>query len=393
MSVSIPTTDRLASREAKSRRVDGDRSDASAEVHFGLTTRRDPSDGLRRLPAAPALAGLALMLALVTVYAIGHGAFRIAPSDVLAILAAQVGIDGLTVDPQQEAVLTAIRLPRVALALLTGAGLAVAGALMQGLFRNPLADPTLIGVATGGALAAAFVIVLGATWLPGASRLLGAWTLPLAAFAGALGVTTLVYAIGAAQGLLSLPLVLLGGIAVNALAMAGVGVLSYLATDEQLRNLMFWNFGSLAGSTWPLLSAVAPLTLAAIVLGATLARPLNALALGEVQAEYLGIDVRRTKRRAIVLTALAVGALVAATGVIGFIGLVAPHAVRLACGPDHRVVIPGAALLGALLVVIADVFARTLVAPAELPIGILTAALGAPFFLALLLRRRAHGGL
>lgn len=347
----------------------------------------------RRVPAGLALGLLALLLAVVTVIAIGHGAFRIAPLDVLAILASKLGIGGFSVDPQQAAVLSAIRLPRIVLALLTGAGLAVAGALMQGLFRNPLADPTLIGVATGGALAAAFVIVLGATWLPGASRVLGPWTLPLAAFLGALAVTTLVYGIGEAQGVLSLPLLLLAGIAVNALAMAGVGVLSYLATDEQLRNLIFWNFGSLAGGTWPLLSAVAPLTLVAIIFGVTLARPLNALSLGEVQAEHLGIDVPRTKRRAIVLTALAVGALVAATGVIGFIGLVAPHAVRLACGPDHRIVIPGSALLGAILVVLADLFARTLVAPAELPIGILTAGLGAPFFLALLLRRRARGGL
>jgi len=346
----------------------------------------------RRIRPAVALGALSLALIVATIFAVGHGAFRIPPLDVLTILASRLGVDGLAIDPQQVAVLGSIRLPRVLLAILTGAGLAVAGALMQGLFRNPLADPTLIGVATGGALAAAFVIVLGSTWLPGASRLLGAWTLPLAAFIGALAVTSLVYAIGAAQGLLSLPLVLLAGIAINALAMAGVGVLSYLANDEQLRNLIFWNFGSLGGATWPLLSAVAPLALTAIVFGSALARPLNALALGESQAGHLGVDVPRTKRLAVLLTALAVGALVAATGVIGFIGLVAPHAIRLACGPDHRIVIPGAALLGAVLVVLADALARTIVSPAELPIGILTAGLGAPFFLALLLRRRAQGG-
>jgi len=346
----------------------------------------------RRIRPAVALGALSLALIVATIFAVGHGAFRIPPLDVLTILASRLGVDGLAIDPQQVAVLGSIRLPRVLLAILTGAGLAVAGALMQGLFRNPLADPTLIGIATGGALAAAFVIVLGSTWLPGASRLLGAWTLPLAAFIGALAVTSLVYAIGAAQGLLSLPLVLLAGIAINALAMAGVGVLSYLANDEQLRNLIFWNFGSLGGATWPLLSAVAPLALTAIVFGSALARPLNALALGEAQAGHLGVDVPRTKRLAVLLTALAVGALVAATGVIGFIGLVAPHAIRLACGPDHRIVIPGAALLGAVLVVLADALARTIVSPAELPIGILTAGLGAPFFLALLLRRRAQGG-
>ncbi len=339
------------------------------------------------------MAGLALLLAACTIFSIGHGAFRIAPLDVLRILASAAGVDVGQVDPQQAAVLRAIRLPRVILAVVTGAGLAVAGALMQGLFRNPLADPTLIGVSSGGALAAAFVIVLGATWLPGVTAVLGPWTLPLAAFVGALVVTSVVYRIGAAGGLLSLSSMLLAGIALNALAMAGVGFLSYLANDEQLRNLTFWNFGSLGGATWTMLAAVVPLALFATLAGLVLARPLNALALGETQAGHLGVHVAAVKRIAIVLTALAVGSLVAATGVIGFIGLVAPHAVRLACGPDHRVVLPGAALLGAVLVVLADSLARTIVAPAELPIGILTAGLGAPFFLALLLHRRGQTGL
>ena len=345
---------------------------------------------MTRVRAAPALGGLALLLAACAVLAIGHGAFRIPPIDVLRILATAAGLDTGDVDARQAAVLNAIRLPRVILALATGAGLAVAGALMQGLFRNPLADPALIGVSAGAALAAAFVIVLGATWAPGVTRVLGAWTLPVAAFAGALAVTTIVYRIGASGGFVALSSMLLAGIALNALAMAGVGLLSYLATDEQLRNLTFWNFGSLAGATWQVLAAVLPPAIGAIAMGLLLARPLNALALGETQAAHLGVDVTRVKRMAIVATALAVGALVAATGVIGFIGLVAPHAVRLACGPDHRIVIPGSALLGALLVVAADAVARSVVAPAELPIGILTASLGAPFFLALLMRGRAE---
>ena len=355
-----------------------------------VVRQRVPGSARRSSLAWIALAALAIA---ATVFAIGHGAYRIEPLVVVRILAATIGLDVGGFEPQQMAVLQTIRLPRVTLGLLTGAGLGVAGALMQGLFRNPLADPTLIGVSSGGAMAAAFVIVLGATWLPGVVRLLGPWTLPLAAFAGALAVTWLVYKIGDAEGILSLPTVLLAGIALNALAMAGVGLLSYLANDEQLRNLTFWSFGSLAGATWPLLSSVAPLVLVAVVLGVLMGRPLNALALGETQAGHLGVDVPRVKRATIVLTALCVGALVAATGVIGFIGLVAPHAVRLVCGPDHRVVIPGAALLGAFLVVLADVVARTVVAPAELPIGILTAGLGAPFFLVLLLRRRGQGGI
>lgn len=363
----------------------------SVVQHTGPAVPLRPPQGPPRVPGPLALGVLLALTAAGTLFALGHGAYRIAPLDALGILAAQLGLHSGTVDAQQAAILQSIRAPRVLLALLTGAGLGLAGALMQALFRNPLADPGLIGVSTGAALAAAAVIVLGAGVLPGASHVLGAWTLPLAAFGGALAFTALVYRIGTSHGALSLPMVLLAGIALNALAMAGVGFLSYLATDEQLRNLTFWTFGSLSGATWGSVGAVTPLVLVALALGCKLARPLNALALGETQAGHLGVEVIRIKRFAIVLTALAVGSLVALTGVIGFVGLVAPHAVRLACGPDHRTVLPGAALLGALLVVLADAAARTWVAPAELPIGVLTAGLGAPFFLALLLRRRLQG--
>jgi iron complex transport system permease protein len=349
-----------------------------------------------RRAARSVLTLLALLLIAVALVALGHGAYRIAPVDVLRILADGLpGID-VEVDAQQAAVLTAIRAPRVLLAVLTGAGLAVAGALMQGLFRNPLADPSLIGVSAGAALAAAVVIVLGAVLAPGvvtSGSWAAAFALPLAAFAGSLAVTALVYRIGHAQGVLSLPITLLAGIAVNAMAMAGVGLLTYVASDEQLRTLTFWNLGSLAGGNWTALAVVGPLVIVALAAAALLAQPLNALAMGEARAGHLGVDVARTKRKVVVFAALATGALVAVTGVIGFIGLVAPHLVRLLCGPDHRVVLPGAALLGAVLVLLADLAARTVVVPAELPIGILTAALGAPFFLALLLRRRAAGGL
>lgn len=357
---------------------------------------RDEAAPKPRRAARRVLTVLVVLLATVALVALGHGAYRIAPVDVLRILAdALPGID-VEVDAQQAAVLTAIRAPRVLLAVLTGAGLAAAGALMQGLFRNPLADPSLIGVSAGAALAAATVIVLGATLAPGvfaARSWAAALALPLAAFAGSLAVTALVYRIGRAQGVLSLPITLLAGIAVNAMAMAGVGLLIYVASDEQLRTLTFWNLGSLAAGSWTALAVGGPLVLLALAAAGWLAQPLNALAMGEARAGHLGLDVARTKRQVIVFAALATGALVALTGVIGFIGLVAPHLVRLLCGPDHRVVLPGAALLGAVLVLLADLVARTVVAPAELPIGILTAALGAPFFLALLLMRRAAGSL
>ncbi|MCU0949715.1 MAG: iron ABC transporter permease [Burkholderiaceae bacterium] len=349
-----------------------------------------------RRVARSVLTILVVLLIAVALLALSHGAYRIASVDVLRILADTLPGVAIDVDAQQAAVLAQIRAPRVVLAALTGAGLAVAGALMQGLFRNPLADPSLIGVSAGAALAAATVIVLGAALAPGAVSA-GSWAaafaLPGAAFVGSLAVTALVYRIGHAQGLLSLPVTLLAGIAVNAMAMAGVGLLTYVASDEQLRTLTFWNLGSLAGAQWTALAVVGPLVLATLAAAAGLARPLNALAMGEARAGHLGVDVARSKRQVIVLAALATGALVAMTGVIGFIGLVAPHLVRLLCGPDHRVVLPAAALLGAVLVLLADLAARTVVAPAELPIGILTAALGAPFFLALLLRRRTAGSL
>lgn len=325
--------------------------------------------------------------------AAGTGAFAIAPREVLSILLYAVGIDtGITFAPQQETVFHAIRLPRVLMAVLVGAGLAAAGAAMQGLFRNPLADPGLIGVSSGAALAAAFVIVLGATLLPGLSRALGLFTLPLAAFLGGLAVTVVIYTLATRDGRLSLPIMLLAGIAVNALAGAGIGLFTYIATDEQLRNITFWSLGSLAGSSWRVIALCAPATMLAVALAWSTAGPLNAILLGEAEAGHLGVDVKRLKISVIVATALAVGTLVAFTGIIGFIGLVAPHMLRLVAGPDHRIVIPGSALLGATLTLAADTVARTIAAPAEMPIGILTALIGAPFFLGLLLaQRRAWG--
>jgi iron complex transport system permease protein len=342
----------------------------------------------RRWAAGLTLVALAVALGAAVVVALGIGAYRIPAPEVLRILLGVFG-DAAT-DDQATAVLTTIRAPRVVLAVLTGAGLAVAGALTQGLFRNPLADPALVGVSAGAALAAAVVIVLGNVWLPASMRVdaMGPYVLPIAAFGGSLAVTAIVYRIGLAHGVLSLPLTLLAGIAINAIAMAGVGLLIFVANDEQLRTLTFWNLGSLAAGSWRALLLVLPLVVVAIAWALRLAPALNALALGEAQAEHLGVDVDRTKRVAIVLTALATGSLVALTGVIGFVGLVAPHLVRLACGPDHRVVLPGSALLGALLVVLADLLARTAVVPAELPLGIVTALAGGPFFLFLLLRTR-----
>lgn len=331
------------------------------------------------------LAGLAGLLALVALAALGTGAVAIGPGQVLAILADRVGLAlPVPFEQRQALVLLNIRLPRVLLGMLVGAGLAVSGAAMQGLFRNPLADPGLIGVSSGAALGAVTVIVLGASL----STALGAVLLPSAAFLGGAVATVVVYRLATSSGRTSVATMLLAGIALNALAGAGTGVLTFVADDAQLRDLTFWTLGSLGGATWSALAVLAPCILACVLAAPLLARPLNVMLLGEQEATHLGIDAQRVKRLVVAGAALCVGAAVAVSGIIGFVGLVVPHLLRLAVGPDHRTLLPGSALLGAALLVAADLLARTVVAPAELPLGIVTALVGGPFFLWLLLRQK-----
>ena len=337
--------------------------------------------GGRLAPRTALLLGAALVVAAL-VFGSTQGAYAMAPAQLWQVL-------GQLLSGGQNAgadylVFANIRLPRLLLGLVAGGGLGLAGALMQGVFRNPLADPGLIGVSSGAALAAAVTIVLGGLWFPDLPRSLGSWTLVAMAFAGGLGVTLLIYSLAQSGGGTRMGLMLLAGIAINALAMAGLGYLSFVSSDEQLRNLQMWLLGSLGGARWSAVGLVGSVVLLASCLGLALARPLNAIALGEAQAALLGVPVERTKRLAVLVTALVVGAVTAATGMIGFIGLVAPHWVRMVAGPDHRVVLPGSALLGAALVVSADAVARTIVQPAELPLGVLTAFIGVPLFLAML---------
>ncbi|SOC82285.1 iron complex transport system permease protein [Ensifer adhaerens] len=290
--------------------------------------------------------------------------------------------------PRDLLIVEQIRLPRVVMGLLVGAALAVSGAVMQGIFRNPLADPGLAGVSAGAGLGAAVMIVLGgALALPVAGAFAYA-ALPGAAFLGGLLTTTVLYGLSTRLGRTSIATMLLAGIALGALSNSATGLLVYMADDKQLRDLTFWSMGSLGGATWP---RIAMLTL---VVGASfsvlpfMARGLNALALGEAAAWHMGISVERLKRSAIVIVAAMTGVSVAVSGGIGFVGIVVPHILRLAVGPNHRVLLPASALLGGALLVLADAVARTVAAPAELPIGIITALAGAPFFLWLLLRRR-----
>ena len=289
---------------------------------------------------------------------------------------------------RDQTVIYNIRLPRMILGVLVGAALATSGLLMQGLFRNPLADPGLVGVSAGAGLGAVGIIVLGTTALAPLTALLGIYSLQIASFIGGLITTFILYRVATKAGQTAIATMLLAGIAIGALAGAITGVLVYLATDNQLRDLTFWGLGSLSGANWTKIMASGPIILAALVASSFLAKGLNALTLGEATAGHLGLPVQRFKLAAIVAVAAATGASVAVSGGIGFVGIVVPHLLRLVIGPDHRYLLPASALLGAAFLLMADAVSRLVVAPAELPIGIVTAAVGGPFFLWILLARR-----
>jgi len=292
---------------------------------------------------------------------------------------------------REQLVLLDIRLPRMLLGAFVGSALAVSGAMMQGLFRNPLADPTLVGVSSGAALAAVATIALGnglaSPWI----KTFGVYALPVSAFAGGVATTFILVAIVSRQGQLAVGTLLLAGIALGALSTALTGLIAFASDDRELRDLTLWMLGSLSGASWPKVLAIVPFALAVALVLPRLIRSLNGLLLGEAEAFHLGIDVERTKYLIILTTAAAVGAAVAVAGVVGFVGIVVPHLIRLIAGPDHRVVLPAGALLGGALVLIADVLARMLLRPAELPLGVVMAIIGAPVFLHMVVKRGAGG--
>ena len=288
----------------------------------------------------------------------------------------------------ERVVLLDIRLPRTLLGLLVGAALAVSGTVLQGLFRNPLADPGIVGVSAGAGLGAICAIVLGASLPAAIQGFAGMYLTPLAAFAGSWISVMLLYTVATHRGRTSVATMLLAGIALTALTGALAGILVYAADDQQLRDLTFWQMGSLAGATWSKILTAGPLILLALVGASFLGRALNGLAMGEATAMHLGIHVQKAKNLAVLAVAAATGAAVAVSGGVGFVGIVVPHLLRLATGPDHGPLLINAALLGGALLIWADVAARVIIAPAELPIGIVTAVLGAPVFLWILLRRR-----
>lgn len=319
---------------------------------------------------------LAFSLALMTLLATGFGALR------LPVTLLWSGHD----EALRQIWLT-IRLPRVLLAVVIGGSLALAGCVMQGLFRNPLADPGLLGISSGAACAVALWVVLPFS-LP---ALLMLYAPMLAAFVGALTATLVIFLLSQQRDS-SLSRLLLVGIAINALCGAIVGVMSWVSNDAQLRQLSLWGMGSLGSAQWSTLLAAASLMIPTVMIIWRLSGALNLLQLGDEEAHYLGVDVRAMQRILLLCSALLVASAVAVSGVIGFIGLVVPHLIRMWLGADHRAVIPGSVLAGAALLLIADTLARTVVAPAEMPVGLLTSLLGAPWFLWLIFRRGAHVG-
>ncbi|MCR9775512.1 FecCD family ABC transporter permease [Vibrio parahaemolyticus] len=339
---------------------------------------------LRRIPLSATLITLSGFLAFIAIASITVGPMNISFTDSLCGL---IGAHS-ELAPHIQLVINEIRLPRTILCMFIGAILAICGVVMQGLFRNPLAEPGIIGVSAGAALGGAFAIVVFAEFSQNHPQLMNLAALPLFAFLGGALTTVLVYWLGTNKFGTSVTIMLLAGVAISALSGAAIGFLNFSADDQMLRDLTLWSMGSLAGANW------AGICLASVTLVVLLfwfhkkAMSLNALLLGESEARHLGVPVQKLKRQLILLSAVGVGVTVSICGAIGFIGLVIPHLGRMLAGPDHRTLLPISALLGALLLTCADMIARVLLAPAELPVGIVTALIGAPFFIYLLFQQR-----
>jgi len=329
---------------------------------------------------------LSLVLLFTCVVALGMGAYHIPAEDVLSLLAQKLGLPSAGRDAMQQDVLFEIRMPRLLLGLLVGAALGISGAGIQGIFRNPLAEPGLIGISSGASLFAVLIIAFETFLFTSLSAWIGYYMLAAGAFVGAGLTAFVVYRIASKNGRPNVTTMLLAGIAINAFAGALTGLMTYMSTEQQLRTITFWMLGSLGGATWDNVLAVAPFIVIPVLILPFFGKSLNAFALGELQADLLGMRTDRVKRWVVILSTLAVGASVAVSGIIGFVGLIIPHTVRLMGGPDHRFVLPASLLLGALVLTLADVIARVLVAPIELPIGVITALLGTPIFLYILIK-------
>ncbi|TLU97962.1 FecCD family ABC transporter permease [Dyadobacter luticola] len=328
---------------------------------------------------------LGILLLGCIAFSVCIGALSISLKELWEIVASQLGIIQKTnVEEQKSIVFWVIRLPRVCLAVLIGAALGIAGASLQGLFRNPIADATLIGVTSGASLFAIFVLMLNVKYFSMLNELAGVYSISFVAFVGAALTTLLVYQLSKIAGDGGVTTLLLCGIAINAFVGAITGLMTYLADDQQLRSITFWNLGSLGGATWTSVLAVAPFVAISVLFMPYLSKALNLLVLGESQAASLGVNLKSLKQKVIILATMGVGASVAVAGTIGFVGLIVPHIIRTTFGPNHKTLIIGSALSGAIVLTLADTISRTIVAPSELPIGILTSLLGTPFFIYIL---------
>jgi len=335
------------------------------------------------------VAFLSLCVVITVLFSLSVGAVSIPVGDVVAILFHKLGMfTSIEVNATHEVVLNSIRIPRILMTVLVGGALGISGASLQGLFRNPLVEPSLIGVSGGAAAGVVTVIVFGSSVALTKGTLLYNSLLPVVAFAGGLTATFLVLRLSSQMGRTNIAVLVLVGVAINALAAAIIGLSIFYADENQLHTFTFWALGDLGGATWDKLVIAAPLLIFSATALLFFSGALNALTLGEAEAYHMGVDVERSKRRIIALSALAVGVSVSMTGMIGFVGLVVPHLIRVLFHADNRLVLPASILGGAWLLILADVLARTVVTPAELPIGVVTGLIGSPFFIALLMKAK-----
>jgi iron complex transport system permease protein len=347
---------------------------------------------LTRLSHRQAYLLLGALLVLLLFASTAIGAFAYTPAEMLRHVGAAFGwIPAAEGDALGRNVLLQLRLPRVLLAGLTGAVLGVSGTLMQGLFRNPIVEPGLAGTSAGAALGAAAVFVFGGSTALAFAAPLGSIAVPVLAFAGAFGATMLVYRLSSSFGKVNVFTLLLAGIAVNAVCGAGTGFLSYVARDPQARNITFWNLGTFTTANWRGVLLVALFFAVCFAWALRYGKALNALMLGEDEAAYLGVDPRALIRQLLVVNTIMVAVATAMVGVIAFVGLIVPHLLRMMKSADYGFLLPASALLGAILMELIDITARVLIPPAELPIGIITAVIGAPIFLWILLRQQRQG--
>ncbi len=373
--------------EEPDRRADADSNPAMPHEVSVSAVDPEPVGRPRWSRTALIFAGASALMVVLAVVSAAVGQVPTSPAEVAGSVFHRIGLDWgpMPAHPAGDVTLWEVRFPRVLLAALVGAALATAGALLQGVFANPLAEPGVIGVSAGAAVGAGVVIVVGGAFA-------AAWSVAGGAFAAGLATTVLVYVLARSNGRTEVVTLVLTGVAINAFAGGVLSFLLFTASPAARDQIVFWQLGSLNGATWQAVAVVASLTALGVLAAVLMAPKLDLLALGESAARHLGVDVERLRRNVIVVVAVLATAGVAFTGIILFVGLIVPHLVRMLVGPAHRVLIPLSAVLGAVVLLAADIGARSLVQNADLPLGMLTSLVGGPFFFWLLRRTRARAG-